>query len=96
MTSLLDKENDPGKDLALLSSCDHLILSYGTYGMAAAWFNNNGLLFFFKIHTMVVKRPKQQKAAQYVGMGNVNHVLTLICLEQKKPGSFGTMYRVVF
>ena len=47
MTSLLDKENDPGKDLALLSSCDHLILSYGTYGMAAAWFNNNGLLFVF-------------------------------------------------
>ena len=33
---------------------------------------------------MVVKRPKQQKAAKYVGMGNVNHVLTLICLEQKK------------
>jgi hypothetical protein len=35
-------QNDPGTDLALMSSCDHLILSYGTFGMMAAWFNNHG------------------------------------------------------
>ena len=37
-----NNQNDPGKDLALMSSCDHLILSYGTFGMMAAWFNNHG------------------------------------------------------
>ena len=33
---------DPGYDLAFMSSCDHIILSYGTFGMMAAWFNGNG------------------------------------------------------
>ena len=35
-------QTDPGLDLAMMSSCDHLILSYGTYGMVAAWFNGYG------------------------------------------------------
>ena len=38
--------NDPGFDLALMSSCDHLILSYGTFGMMAAWFKREGDLNF--------------------------------------------------
>ena len=33
---------DPGYDLAFMSSCDHIILSYGTFGMMAAWFNGHG------------------------------------------------------
>ena len=37
-------QTDPGPDLALISSCNHIILSYGTFGMAAAWFNNKGKL----------------------------------------------------
>jgi Glycosyl transferase family 11 len=37
-------QNDPGQDLALISSCNHIILSYGTFGIAAAWFNNHGNL----------------------------------------------------
>jgi galactoside 2-L-fucosyltransferase 1/2 len=32
-------ENDPGWDLALLTSCDHLIITYGSYGVMAAYLN---------------------------------------------------------
>jgi hypothetical protein len=31
-------ETDPGWDLALLTSCDHLIITYGSYGTMAAYF----------------------------------------------------------
>jgi Glycosyl transferase family 11 len=30
--------NDPGWDMALLTSCDHLIITYGSYGIMAAYF----------------------------------------------------------
>jgi energy-converting hydrogenase Eha subunit B len=32
-------ESDPGYDLALMSLSDHVILSYGTYGMMAGYFS---------------------------------------------------------
>jgi hypothetical protein len=35
-------EDDPGWDLAILASCDHLILTYGTFGYMAAWFKGPG------------------------------------------------------
>merc|ERR1712137_999523 len=37
-----DNENDPGLALATLSSSDHLILTYGTFGLMAAFFNEGG------------------------------------------------------
>lgn len=41
-----DNENDPGLALATLSSSDHLILTYGTFGLMAAFFNEGNV----KIH----------------------------------------------
>ena len=32
-------ENDPGWDLAILKSCDHLILTYGTFTTTAGYFS---------------------------------------------------------
>ena len=30
-------ESDPGLDLATISNCDHLIMTYGTFGLMAAF-----------------------------------------------------------
>lgn len=37
------KIRSPGLDLALLSSCNHTIFAYGTYGLTAAMYNSQGL-----------------------------------------------------
>ena len=40
-------EEDPGPDLAVLALCDHLILTYGSYGVMAAFFNGGEQSCFF-------------------------------------------------
>ena len=37
LQGLLSRENTTGIDFAILASCDHIILSHGTFGMWAAF-----------------------------------------------------------
>lgn len=38
-------ENSPGKDMALLSLCDHSIITGGTFGWMSAWFCNGDVIY---------------------------------------------------
>ena len=38
----MTKTNSTGTDLALLSMCDHMIISHGTYGMWGSLLGSNG------------------------------------------------------
>ena len=46
-TSVVYSEgNSPAFDMALLASCDALIISTGTYGWWAAWFANKATVYY--------------------------------------------------
>jgi len=44
---VIGEENSPESDLALLSSCNHTIFAYGTFGMTVAMFNADGQTIVF-------------------------------------------------
>ena len=42
--------HDPGRDLYLLTQCDHNIFTSGTFGWMGAWLNETGLVVYDKSH----------------------------------------------
>ncbi|XP_074657234.1 galactoside 2-alpha-L-fucosyltransferase Sec1-like [Tubulanus polymorphus] len=43
---VFSKAKDPALDLAILSSCDHVIISTGTFGWWAAWLANGTTIYY--------------------------------------------------
>lgn len=44
--TIFSEDFDSGEDLALLSSCDHLIMSTGTFSWWAAWLTNGTVVYY--------------------------------------------------
>lgn len=65
--------HSPGQDLAILASCDHVIMSMGSYGWWAGWFSEGTVIYYkywpnLKVALDMGFRPEDQFPTSWIQM----------------------------